>query len=401
MNGWRYLAVALNNSGSAAESRTGQRGVRVVFSGDKAYVNRMLREVDGSEKLASSTLLGSVANDTTYTLEIQAHDTGVSIHLYPKGASRNSGYRHQTQVPQMDSVRFLVVGRAGPNQTDSISSIDNLTLSSGGITIGKEAPLERYLHKDHLGSIVAVTDNQGVLLERFSYDAWGKRRKLNGQNDPAFELSGTGTLLAQSTHHGFTGHEMLDEMSLVHMNGRIYDPVIGRFISADPAIDTLYSTQGLNSYSYVLNNPLNATDPTGYWSFKKAFNKLGRALGRALKAVAKAHIDVVSGLTGYTYLKHHPQYANFAFSIGCTAYSAGTAYGACVGIANSAFALSRGTSISQSLQVGVVNGVVAGASSSVAKGIGGIGNPEARLVLHGVRGEWLVLPWVAIFAPAL
>jgi hypothetical protein len=57
-------------------------------------------------------------------------------------------------------------------------------------------------------------------------------------------------------------------MCLVHLNGRIYDPVLGRFLSADPNIDGTDDSQGYNRFSYVGNNPLNATDPSGYLSFK-------------------------------------------------------------------------------------------------------------------------------------
>ena len=53
------------------------------------------------------------------------------------------------------------------------------------------------------------------------------------------------------------------------MNGRIFDPVLARFLSADPNIDGVSDSQGYNRYSYVLNNPLNATDPTGYLSWKQ------------------------------------------------------------------------------------------------------------------------------------
>src|SRR5262249_43418624 len=66
------------------------------------------------------------------------------------------------------------------------------------------------------------------------------------------------------THHGFTSHEMLDNLNLVHMNGRVYDPIIGRFLSADPFIDGAGSTQGWNRYAYVHNNPLSYTDPSGF-----------------------------------------------------------------------------------------------------------------------------------------
>ncbi|MCD8476230.1 MAG: hypothetical protein LRY40_07745 [Shewanella fodinae] len=63
---------------------------------------------------------------------------------------------------------------------------------------------------------------------------------------------------------GFTDHEHLDEQQLIHMNGRIYDYNLGRFMSVDPFIQSPTSTQSVNPYSYIMNNPLAGTDPTGY-----------------------------------------------------------------------------------------------------------------------------------------
>jgi len=71
---------------------------------------------------------------------------------------------------------------------------------------------------------------------------------------------------AESTRHGFTGHEMLDGVALVHMNGRVYDPSIGRFLSPDPNVFNPDDMQDFSRYSYVLNNPLNAVDPSGFQS---------------------------------------------------------------------------------------------------------------------------------------
>ena len=48
------------------------------------------------------------------------------------------------------------------------------------------------------------------------------------------------------------------------MNGRIYDPVLGRFMQADPNIQGPKNSQSYNRYSYLMNNPLSGTDPTGY-----------------------------------------------------------------------------------------------------------------------------------------
>jgi RHS repeat-associated protein len=74
-------------------------------------------------------------------------------------------------------------------------------------------------------------------------------------------MFGTGVI---ATRHGFTGHEEMDEESLVNMNGRIYDPKIARFLSADPNIDGVEDLQGYNRYSYVENNPLSLIDPSGF-----------------------------------------------------------------------------------------------------------------------------------------
>jgi len=62
-------------------------------------------------------------------------------------------------------------------------------------------------------------------------------------------------------------------MGIIHMNGRIYDPKLGRFLQADPVIQAPKNSQNLNRYSYVLNNPLSYTDPTGN-SFKSFWKKI-------------------------------------------------------------------------------------------------------------------------------
>ncbi len=59
------------------------------------------------------------------------------------------------------------------------------------------------------------------------------------------------------------GGTLTDNVSLVHMNGRVYDPVIGRFLSPDRVVEQAGNSQSLNPYSYVQNRVLTLTDPTG------------------------------------------------------------------------------------------------------------------------------------------
>jgi RHS repeat-associated protein len=101
-----------------------------------------------------------------------------------------------------------------------------------------------------------VTDETGGVVERFSFDAFGKRRQANW-----LAMSDVTLFASVTTTRGFTGHEMVDPVGLVHMNGRVYDPELGRFISADPIVQDLSNLQSWNRYSYVLNNPLSMTDP--------------------------------------------------------------------------------------------------------------------------------------------
>lgn len=114
----------------------------------------------------------------------------------------------------------------------------------------------RYTFGDHLGSVDTIADKTGTRLEGGSFDAWGNRR-----NPDTWKSAGNTAPLSTTTH-GFTGHEHVDTFGFIHMNGRIYDPQLGKMLQADPMSNP--GSQGLNRYSYVANNPLTLTDPTGY-----------------------------------------------------------------------------------------------------------------------------------------
>ena len=75
-----------------------------------------------------------------------------------------------------------------------------------------------YIHADHQGTIFAITDEDGDDVFRATYDPWG--RQTVQQNDIAF-------------FRGYTGHEMVEQGCLINMNGRLYDPCLGLFLSPD------------------------------------------------------------------------------------------------------------------------------------------------------------------------
>ncbi|GAB6013233.1 RHS repeat-associated core domain-containing protein [Viscerimonas tarda] len=64
-------------------------------------------------------------------------------------------------------------------------------------------------------------------------------------------------------YRGYTGHEHLPEFNLINMNGRVYDPVLGRFLSPDPYVQMPDFSQNFNRYTYCLNNPFKYVDPSG------------------------------------------------------------------------------------------------------------------------------------------
>jgi RHS repeat-associated protein len=115
-----------------------------------------------------------------------------------------------------------------------------------------------YIHRDYLGSIVAVSNAAGNLVESRSYDAWGRLR--NPSTLQPFAHNAQPALLLG---RGYTGHEHLPEFGLINMNARLYDPVIGRFLSPDPYVQAPDYSQSFNRYAYVWNNPLIYTDPDG------------------------------------------------------------------------------------------------------------------------------------------
>ncbi len=228
------------------------------------------------------------------------------------------------------------------------------------------APRLRYLHKDHLGSVDAITNESGTVLERPSFDAWGRRRTV-AYTGGAWQVSYPAVPAPSETHRGFTGHEMLDAVGLVHMGGRIYDPITARFLSPDPFVQSPDDMQNLHRYSYVLNNPLSYTDPSGFF-----FKGLRHFVQKNWKTIAAVAIGVA---TGYGF-------AALAGQLGATGTVLAAAGGAGFGF-GSAFSgtLLAGGSVGDALRAGLRSGVISGLSAGVTDAV----SAKGVFDLHDVK----------------
>ncbi len=102
-----------------------------------------------------------------------------------------------------------------------------------------------FYHADGLGSITELTNQSGTVAQRYTYSSFGK---IESQLDPNFIQPYT-----------FTSREFDSETGLYFYRTRYYDPATGRFLQEDPVFNRLRP----NLYSYVFDNPINLTDPSG------------------------------------------------------------------------------------------------------------------------------------------
>jgi len=149
---------------------------------------------------------------------------------------------------------ILYIG--GTPYESNIVYLKNFTENSGSY---------KFLHKDYIGSILAISNEAGNKVEQRHFDAWGNFTHLQIGNgaivtDKDVILSMSKDLILD---RGYTSHEHFMEVGIIHMNGRLYDPLLRRFLNADENIQDPYNTQNYNKYGYVFNNPLMYNDPNG------------------------------------------------------------------------------------------------------------------------------------------
>lgn len=264
-----------------------------------------------------------------------------------------------------------------------------------------------YATSDHLGSADLVMDGSANVLVRESFSSFGARRGTNWQGIPT---TSDYTAIQSTTRKGFTGHEMLDSVGLIHMNGRVYDPTLGRFLSADSLVSNLVATQSVNPYSYAWNDPLRYIDASGhgfldvlfeivdlvvaavlaYFTFGGASAAFGAGFGAT--AAAGAASGFVGGFVGTALMTGN---LSAAFSAGLTGALAGGLFAGIGYYADqSKYAWDTGEKMLAHAAVGCVQGALSGscgkgalaAAVSEAASLSGVIKPKAFGTWGSLRG---------------
>jgi len=160
------------------------------------------------------------------------------------------------------------------NYEEEINALGNVRkihyLSGGAMLIqnnGVDSLL--YGYSDFQGSLIALTDENGTVVEKYAYDPWGARRNADDWTQKDLRTSWI-------TSRGYTGHEHIDAFGVINMNGRVYDPATAMFMSPDPYIQSPKDWLNYNRYSYCMNNPFKYTDPSGkFWLFRLITGAVG------------------------------------------------------------------------------------------------------------------------------
>lgn len=217
------------------------------------------------------------------------------------GATGNPLYEHEMDGSVEKHLHFIYAG----GQALAVYTVED--------NAGAFASKMEYLHRDHLGSVEVVSDDNGVAVAYMSFDAWGQQRDADW-SEPTGGYAGTPGNL------GYTGHEGITEVGLIHMNGRVYDPVLGKFLSADPNVQFEKSVTAYNRYSYVSNNPLKYTDPSGYF-LKKLLQHISPKLASIISIALNVFLPLGIG-TGLSMMFNTMYAAANGASAGQIAFSA-------------------------------------------------------------------------------
>jgi RHS repeat-associated protein len=187
---------------------------------------------------------------------VSSSKTGLVQYRYDAGGGRATKRSRDTDITyfgayQLERRGMLLYERIALSTPAGV--VAQLERANGVPAQGGTSRL-RWLLSERQGSVETTWVN-GAAAEHHRYDAYGGVLDAGG--------TATGDRPSTTVSAGYTGHEHEDDLGLVNMGGRVYSPTLRRFLTADPVVANPFG-QGLNAYSYVRGNPLNATDPFGW-----------------------------------------------------------------------------------------------------------------------------------------
>ncbi|MCG8699951.1 MAG: hypothetical protein MI922_17990, partial [Bacteroidales bacterium] len=245
-------------------------------------------------------------------------------------------------------------------------------------TAGANNDTMYYVHTNYLGSILAITNNKNSQKEFNNFDPWGRMR------DPeTWEYKDE--LHLAIFDRGFTGHQHLAHFQLINMNGRMYDPVLGMFLSPDNYLQNANSTLNYNGFLYAYGNPFKFTDPEGEFVITAAvvFGAIIGAYTGYKVAEAKGYdfgdwqtyAFIVGGAVvgGYSGHVGGAVFANIAQNVGGTAGTiwAGACSGALTGAMNSGVsAIAMGENLEGVAKAILIGGASGAFSGAITAGFG-------------------------------
>jgi RHS repeat-associated protein len=322
--------------GTATGDLAGLTDIVAIRAAIQANKNRVLKDANGNMIIARDKWIAYDYDNRP--VKVVTEDGTLTTLAYDHEGQRTQQkvYAAGTSTPTVSTYIGTVYEEKGVERIRYIHA--------GGQRIARVSTVQGtgYFHTDHLGSTGLLTSGAGSVAGSWSYLPFGG----------TFKAEGTG-----GTDWRYTGQRQDEGSGLYYYNARYYDPTLGRFITPDTLIADPYNPQNLNRYSYVENNPVNFTDPTGNWKLR---NFLKSAVQFATVAAA-IYLGPTAGIEAYALLG--------------------------AGGAAATTALTKGSSFGDVVQSGVAGFYAGGAGGLMGKTIGGfVGDAVSRGFGAGVGG---------------
>lgn len=248
-------------------------------------------------------------------------------------------------------------------EIDAFGNVRQIHYLSGAVMIRTNGVETLYYsYTDYQGSLIALTDVNGAIVERYAYDPWGARRNQDNWTE---KDSRTTWII----NRGYTGHEHIDAFGIINMNGRVYDPLTAQFYSPDPVLTDAGNWLDYNRFGYCLNNPFRYTDPSGYtwWAENGSL-----AITTATSIIVGGVVAIVTGGAGVPAM----------IQSGIMAGAAGGFTGGVVGtvITGGSF----GDAMFAGLQGAAIGAVMSGVTAGIGIAFGPVGSGGANFIQKAV-----------------